>query len=201
LAEQAYHLEHDVLCQPVGKQDHYISAIGGITGFVFHQDGSTSFRPLGLPTDTQANLEDNLLLFFTGYARSASGMLEDQDKKSRQDNEEMIRNLHETKELGIESARALEKGNLRFFAEIMNVHWQLKRKRSEGMSNSRIDELYQLGMNNGALGGKLVGAGAGGFLMFYAEDKSRLRSAMHEANLKEVRMRFDFEGTQVMVHL
>lgn len=198
LAEQACHIEIDVLKEPVGKQDQYISAYGGLTCFQFLSDGNVIATPLKIESDTLYNLEDNLLLFFTGYSRSASSILRDQDKKSKENNQEMLSQLHFVKSLGIESKQALESGNLREFAELMNVHWEYKRQRSAGMSNSDIDSWYELGIKNGALGGKLIGAGGGGFLMFYAEDKVSLRSAMKQAGLQEVRFRFDFSGTQMV---
>jgi D-glycero-alpha-D-manno-heptose-7-phosphate kinase len=148
--------------------------------------------------DTLYNLEDNLLMFFTGYSRPASEILKEQDSKSKQNDKEMIANLHYMKELGRESKEALESGNLEQFANLMNVHWEHKKHRSSNMSNSRIDGWYGLARKNGALGGKLIGAGGGGFLMFYAEDKVQLRRAMREAGLQEVRFRFDFEGTKVI---
>jgi D-glycero-alpha-D-manno-heptose-7-phosphate kinase len=110
----------------------------------------------------------------------------------------MVANLHFVKELGYESKIALEAGDLQKFAELMNVHWEHKKKRSGRMTDDRIDRMYRLGRENGALGGKLIGAGGGGFFMFYAEDRSRLRRAMREAGLEEIRFRFDFEGTKLV---
>jgi D-glycero-alpha-D-manno-heptose-7-phosphate kinase len=199
LAEQACHIEIDLLKEPVGKQDQYIAAFGGLTCFQFLPNGHVEATPLKIDPETLYNLEDNLLLFFTGYSRSASNILKDQDDKSRQSNKEMIDNLHFVKELGYQSQEALEVGDLHKFGELMNVHWEHKRKRSGGMSNPDIDRWYNLAVENGALGGKLIGAGGGGFLMFYAADKARLRHAMHQASLKEVRFRFDFEGTKVVI--
>jgi D-glycero-alpha-D-manno-heptose-7-phosphate kinase len=198
LAEQACHIEIDLLKEPVGKQDQYIAAYGGITCFRFLPNDKVEAWPVKIDKETLYNLEDNLLLFFTGYSRSASNVLRDQDEKSKSNDKEMINNLHFTKELGQASKEALEAGDLHEFARLMHEHWEHKRKRSTGMSNDRINQWYDLGRQNGALGGKLIGAGGGGFLMFYAEDRIRLRRAMHEAGLQEIRFRFDFEGTKVV---
>jgi D-glycero-alpha-D-manno-heptose-7-phosphate kinase len=154
--------------------------------------------PLEISEETLFNLEDNLLLFFTGYQRSASAILQEQDDKSKKSDQTMIDNLHFVKELGRQSRHALESGDLGEFARLMDVHWQRKKERSTGMSNSEIDNWYQAALAHGALGGKLVGAGGGGFLMFYAGDKGRLRHAMRERGLTEVHFRFDFEGTKVL---
>jgi D-glycero-alpha-D-manno-heptose-7-phosphate kinase len=200
LAEQACHIEIDRLGEPIGKQDQYIAAYGGITCFTFNPDDSVTVEPLNLAPEALHNLEDNLTLFFTGYTREASSILKDQDSRSREKDRGMIDNLHFVKKLGLESKAALESGDLRGFAELMHVHWQHKKARSHGMSNSRIDELYELGRCHGALGGKIIGAGGGGFLMFYTEDKTRLRAAMTAAGLREVRFRFDFAGNHVVAH-
>ena len=200
LAEQACHIELDLLKEPIGKQDQYIAAYGGLTCFTFHPDGRVEAAPLRVSPETMANLEDNLMMFFTGFTRSASGILKDQDSRSKQKDASMVDNLHFTKQLGYDSKSAFESGDLRRFAEIMHVHWEHKRKRSQGMSNQQIDEWYETARANGALGGKLIGAGGGGFLMFYAEDKTRLRRAMTQAGLREVRFRFNFSGSQILVH-
>ncbi len=198
LAEQACRIEIEVLKEPVGKQDQYISAFGGLTCFRFHPDDRVEAWPLRMDREVLYTLEDNLLLFFTGYSRSASEILRHQDTKSKDSDMEMIANLNFIKQLGDESRQALEGANLTRFAELMNVHWAHKKRRSPQMSNDRINEWYELGIRNGALGGKLIGAGGGGFLIFYAEDRVRLRQAMKEAGLPEVRFRFDFEGTKVI---
>lgn len=198
LAEQACHIEIDLAQEPVGKQDQYIAAFGGITCFEFLPDDRVQVSPLQMSSEALSNLEDNLLLFFTGYTRSASQILADQDQRTRSMDQSMIDNLHFVKELGYQGRGALESGNLRQFAEIMHVHWEHKKKRSGAMSNNSIDEYYELARANGALGGKLIGAGGGGFLMFYTEDKTRLRRAMLAAGLREVRFRFDFQGTTVV---
>jgi D-glycero-alpha-D-manno-heptose-7-phosphate kinase len=200
LAEQACHIEIDILKEPIGKQDQYIAAFGGITCFRFLSDDRVEVEPLRLDSETMANLEDNLLLFFTGSTRSASEILKDQNVRTLSKDGEMTANLHFVKELGYASKKALESRDLRRFAELMHEHWEHKKKRSDGMSNPQIDALYQLGRQNGALGGKLIGAGGGGFLMFYTEDKTRLRGAMRKAGLREVRIRFDFAGTSVLAH-
>ena len=199
LAAQACAIELDRLQEPIGKQDQYIAAYGGITCFKFLPNGGVEAWPLKLSAETRNNLEDNLLLFFTGYSRSASAILQEQDRKSKANDTEMIENLHFVKDLGRQSEQALESGNLPEFARLMDVHWQRKKERSGGMSNPQINEWYDLAMKNGALGGKLIGAGGGGFLMFYAEGKTKLRQAMTAAGLQEVRFRFDFEGTKLVV--
>lgn len=199
LAEQACHIEIDRLDEPIGKQDQYISAYGGITCFTFHKDDRVTAEPLKLDMDAMFDLEDNLLLFFTGFARSAGSILKDQHIRSQKNDEKMLRNLHYVKELGYRSKAALESGNAMLFGELMHEHWEHKKRRSGGMSNQQIDEWYGLGMQNGAVGGKLVGAGGGGFLMFYAGDRNKLRHAMAKAGLEEVRFRFDFEGTKVVL--
>lgn len=198
LAEQACHIELNLLKEPIGKQDQYIAAYGGITCFRFQSNDEVEAWPLNINQETLYNLEDNLLLFFTGYSRSASNILKEQDVKSKEKNHDMIANLHFIKELGLKSKDALETGNLPEFAELMNVHWEHKKQRSANMSNSNIDKWYQLARKNGALGGKMIGAGGGGFLMFYADDKIKLRHVMRTAGLQEVRFRFDFSGTQVV---
>jgi D-glycero-alpha-D-manno-heptose-7-phosphate kinase len=199
LAAQACEVELDRLKEPIGKQDQYIAAYGGVTCFKFLENGKVEAWPLKLSRETRDELEDNLLLFFTGYSRSASTILKEQDQKSKSDDKSMIENLHFVKDLGLQSQRALEGGNLAEFARLMDVHWQRKKQRSGGMSNPKINEWYDLAMANGALGGKLIGAGGGGFLMFYAGDKTRLRQAMTKAGLAEVRFRFDFEGTKLVI--
>ena len=199
LAELACQIEIDRLGEPIGKQDQYISAIGGITCFTFHKDDKVTALPLDFSMDTLLDLEDNLLLFFTGFSRSASGILKDQQVRSQKNEEEMLNNLHYVKDLGYRSKKSLENGNTTLFGELMHEHWEHKKHRSGGMSNPQIDEWYELGMNNGAIGGKLVGAGGGGFLMFMAQDRNKLRSAMTAAGLEEVRFRFDFEGSKVVM--
>jgi D-glycero-alpha-D-manno-heptose-7-phosphate kinase len=199
LAEQACEIEINRLGEPIGKQDQYIAAYGGITCFKFMPDGRVEAWPLKISEETRYNLEDNLLLFFTGYSRTAGSILEEQKAKTLSSDKSMVDNLHFVKDLGRQSQKALESGDLKEFARLMDVHWQRKKERSSNMSNKQINEWYDCAMSNGALGGKLIGAGGGGFLMFYTEDKARLRHSMRANGLTEVRFRFDFEGTKVVI--
>jgi len=198
LAALACEIEMDRLGEPIGKQDQYIAAYGGVTCFTFHPDERVDARPLAMPMTALHDLEDNLLLFFTGYTRAASSILADQKARTTRHDPEMLANLHYVKDLGLRIREALAQGDPAGFAELMHEHWQHKKRRSDGMSNPQIDAWYELGRKNGAIGGKLVGAGGGGFLLFYAEDHRRLRAAMTGAGLEEVRFRFDFEGTKVV---
>ena len=199
LAELACHIELERLREPVGKQDQFIAAFGGITCFTFCKDHRVQIEPLRISHNTMFDLEDNLLLFFTGFNRAAGGILRDQDRRSQAQDPDMLRNLHYVKSLGYQSREALEKGDLVRFGELMHEHWEYKKRRSGAISNPQIDQWYSLAMKNGAIGGKLVGAGGGGFLMFYAADRNRLRRSMCDAGLEEVRFRFDFEGTKVVM--
>ena len=198
LAELACEIEINRLGEPVGKQDQYIASYGGVTCFSFHPDDRVEACPLKLSNESLTGLEDSLLLFFTGFSRSAGSILTDQRTRTELSDGEMLENLHYVKELGLSSRRALESGHMTRFGELMDEHWQHKKRRSGGMSNSWIDEWYELGRRNGAIGGKLVGAGGGGFLLFYTDEPRRLRNAMTTAGLEEVRFRFDFEGTKVL---
>ncbi len=199
LAEEACDIEINVLKQAVGKQDQYIAAFGGFTAFDFHPDGSVTAKPLAISNDTLLDLEHNMLMFFTGYSRNAVVVLDDQKKRSLEGDSSMIDNLHFVKQLGISSKEALESGNTHCYAELMREHWEHKRARSQGMSNEQINHWHSVGMQNGALGGKLVGAGGGGYLLFYADDPMRVRRAMSQQGLTELRFRFDHDGSTVLV--
>jgi D-glycero-alpha-D-manno-heptose-7-phosphate kinase len=199
LAEEACHIEMNLLKEPVGKQDQYIAAFGGITNFQIDQSGHVEVSPLAITNTVLHDLEDHLVLFFTGYSRSASDLLADQNSKSQAGDDEMIRNLQSVVEFGQEIKKALLIGNSRQFARLMHEHWLAKRKRSPGMSNDNINRWYDAAMANGALGGKLVGAGGGGFLLFYAEDVAGVRAAMTAEGLEEIRFKFDFDGSTVLI--
>ena len=191
LAEQACQVEIDVLKEPIGKQDQYIAAFGGVMGMEFRTDGITSVMPLRLSAETMANLEDGLMLFYVGDPRSASDVLAGQDQ--------MEDNLDEIKGIAGQVYSALVRGELWHFGDLMHEHWEIKKERGAAITNPEIDELYDFARSHGAVGGKLVGAGGGGFLLFYTEDRKRLRQAMVGCGLREVRFKFDFEGTKVVL--
>jgi D-glycero-alpha-D-manno-heptose-7-phosphate kinase len=199
LAEEACDVELGRLGRAVGRQDQYIAAFGGVTCFEFDPDGRVTVSPVQIPQAALLDLEEHLLLFFTGYARDAEEHLREQKTRSEGGDERMLRNLDAIAEIGREVRDALERGDCRRFAALMHAHWKVKRDRSAGVSSTRIDDWYDLGMANGALGGKLVGAGGGGFLMFYAEEPAALRSAMAGAGLAEVRFTFDHDGSSLIV--
>ncbi|HEY4461945.1 MAG TPA: hypothetical protein VGN41_04690 [Streptosporangiaceae bacterium] len=198
LAEEACAIEIERLSRPVGKQDQYVAAFGGLKCFSFKPGGRVEASPIGVSNETLYHLEDHLLMFFTGYSRDADRVLVEQKQRSEGGDAEMIDNLHVVKELGLRSKAALEQGDTEGFAMIMHEHWEHKKKRSASMSNGHIDRWYQLGRDNGALGGKLVGAGAGGFLLFYSRDHHALRQAMAAEGLTEVRFTFDHDGSTVL---
>ena len=199
LAREACEIELELLKNPIGKQDQYVSAYGGLLEMQFNQDDSVHVSQLNLSPDVVWNLENNLLLFFTGFTRSAATLLADQDARTCASDKEMLESLHATMNFGAVSKQKLDNGDLIGFGEVMHEHWMNKRERSPGMTSATLDCLYNIGKCNGAIGGKVVGAGGGGFLMFFASDKNRLRTVMSEMGLEEVRFKFDMEGTkQVM---
>jgi D-glycero-alpha-D-manno-heptose-7-phosphate kinase len=194
LAEAACEIEIDVLGEPVGKQDPYVAAHGGICAYTFHPDGTVDVEPLELGPSVLGRLRNHLLLFYTGEARSASKVLADQDERSKAGDGEMIENLHRTKELGRRSCELLRTGELEAYAELMHEHWEHKRRRSPGMATEEIDRLYTLARRSGVLGGKLVGAGGGGFLLLYAQRPEDTRQAMAAAGAPELVFDFEFGG-------
>ena len=198
LAEMACHIELDVLKEPIGKQDQYIAAFGGVTAFEFRQDGRVDATPLQATDEIIDLLEDNLVMVSTGYYRSASAVLKEQDDKSKQNDQSMIDNLNFVKDLGYRSREAIESGNLSRYGELMHEHWLHKKMRSPLMSNPDIDRWYELALAHGAIGGKVIGAGGGGFLLFYTEEKAKLRTALKQAGLMEVKLGFDYEGTKIL---
>lgn len=194
LAESACEIEIDILKEPVGKQDPYVAAHGGICAYTFHPDGRIDVEPLELAPETLRKLDQNMLLFFTGEARAAGSVLSDQDSRSRQGDQEMMANLHATKEMGRRFYELLLGGDLDSYAELMHEHWENKRRRSPGMTTERVDTLYTLARRSGAIGGKLVGAGGGGFLLVYATKPADTRQAMAAAGAQELPFVFEFNG-------
>jgi D-glycero-alpha-D-manno-heptose-7-phosphate kinase len=199
LAEEAARIEIELLGEPAGKQDHYIAAYGGVTCFEFGADEAVHVSPLSISTSTLHDLEEHLLMFFTGYSRQASALLTEQQRRTETDDHAMVTGLKKVQEVGLRIREALEAGKTREFAALMHEHWLSKRARSKGMSNEAMDRWYEVAIANGALGGKLVGAGGGGFLLFYAEDPKALRQAMAREGLAEVRFSFEFEGSSMLV--
>jgi len=199
LARTANHIEMTILGEPCGKQDHYIAAYGGLTCQEYHPDGTVTISPLKLSDETLKSLSENLMLFFTGYSRAAAEILVDQKDKSERGDAGMLENLHFIKDLGARIKERLEGGDVPGFADLMNEHWAHKKARSANISNDHVNELYDLAMQNGARGGKLVGAGSGGFMLFYAADKPRLRAAMTAEGLHEMDFAFDFDGSIVLL--
>lgn len=202
LAEEACHIEIDILGEPIGKQDQYMAAYGGLTCLTFEKNGRVFVEPLRVSRETIDQLETNVLLFFTGKERSASEILIEQDTKSKQDDPDMINNLHRIKDIGLEMRKYLENGKPDALGELLHTHWEIKKKRSKNMSDACIDEYYELARKNGAAGGKLIGAGGGGFLMFYCENshKHSVIKAMLQRGLRWERFRFDMEGTKILVN-
>jgi D-glycero-alpha-D-manno-heptose-7-phosphate kinase len=199
LAEEACHIELEVLNKPIGKQDQYMAAFGGLTALDIAPDGSVSLTRLDLDLDLLEGLEHNILMFFTNEMRDATAILKKQDEAARTKDGTVVKSLREIKDIGHEISDAISKGNLRRFGELLDVHWQSKKRLSKGISNPQIDAWYELAKRNGAIGGKISGAGGGGFLMLYCEEnKARLRGAMRDAGLRELKFRFDFEGSKVV---
>ena len=199
LAREACEIEIDRLGRSVGKQDQFIAAFGGITYFTFNPDGGVDVTPLQMPAESEFDLDEHLLMFFTGYSRDADQVLIEQKTRSESGDAQMIDNLHQVKDLGLRSIAALQRGDTSAFADLLHEHWEIKKKRSNSMSNPRIDHWYDVGRAHGARGGKLVGAGAGGFLLFYADDPRALRCAMRAEGLTELRFTFDRAGSTVIV--
>lgn len=198
LAEFSCDVEINKLKRPVGKQDQYISSYGGIKSLTINKKGKVEVKKMNFSNKTYQKLEDNLLLFFTGYTRSASKILKKQDDDSKKKSEKMIENLIEVKKMGYLTKKLLVNNDLEQYAELMKYHWIKKLERSKNISNKKINYIYDEAIKNGAIGGKLVGAGGGGFLMFYAKDKKKLIKKMNSFNLKELKFTFDQEGTKVI---
>ena len=196
LAEKACEIEIDILKEPVGKQDQFIASFGGLKHFEIDKNGSVSVSKLNVTDNIIQNLESNLLLYFTGFTRNASDILKEQDEKTKKENTQMIDQIHFAKEIGLKIKKCLEQGDIDNFGTFMNEHWIEKKKRAPNMTNSQIDNIYNFGIENGALGGKVVGAGGGGFLLFYAKDKNLLKEKMLSIGLQELEFGFDFEGTK-----
>ncbi len=210
LAEDASHIMMELLKEPCGKQDQYAAAFGNISHLRITTTGRATVTPLNISHETITKLQQNLLMFYTGFSRSSAEVLQDQKDKSekekpkekkeeKKDDESIFNFYHEIKKIGDESIKCLEKGDLNRFGQWMNIHWELKRSISGKMSNSTIDTWYNLAIKNGAIGGKIVGAGGGGFLMLYTENHhEQVRKAMTAEGLVEMPLTFDFDGTRVV---
>lgn len=199
IAEQACHIEIDRLGEPVGRQDQYIAAVGGLTALEFRPDDSVVAVSLKPPDHARARLEENLLLFYTGVRRSASHELTALDDAAKVGNDDLMDNLAAVQACARETADAIEAGDLNAFAAQLTAQWALKYRRSPSAVHRQVDGWIRRGIDAGALGGKLIGAGGGGFLLFYAEHKADLRGAMADVGLREVPFGIDYQGSTVIV--
>lgn len=202
LAEETCRLEIEILKEPIGKQDQYMAAFGGITCLTFDKNGEVTVTPLDISPDAIEELERHLMFFYTGIRRRTSDIIIDQKEASERDEEKVIQSLQVIKDIGKEVKVILEKGNIRRFGKLLDIHWQTKKRLSIKITNPDINRWYEIARENGASGGKIMGAGGGGFFMFYVEnDKDNLRKALEKEGLKEVRFRFEPEGSKVLVNL
>jgi D-glycero-alpha-D-manno-heptose-7-phosphate kinase len=202
LAEQACHIEMNLAGHAVGKHDHYLAAFGGITCLDICPDGKVRVSPLNFSISTAEEFRNNILLYYTGITRSADDILKAQKQDTESGSPEVIDSLHRTKDLGHRIRDVLERGDLDSFGLLLDEHWQNKKRRSSGISNQHIDKWYEVAKENGALGGKVIGAGGGGFLMLYCPNgrKAKVRQALASEGVKEMPYDFDFEGAKVLVN-
>ena len=203
LAEEACRIEIDVLKEPIGKQDQYIAAFGGISAFTFNTDGSVAVERVPIQPDVLEELESNLLIFYSGVERAASKVLSEQSKNITKNEDNAVERMHRIKELGRETLRILTRGNIDAYGELLHEHWMNKRKLTSNMSDSTIDEHYEAARAAGAIGGKLMGAGGGGFFMFYTApaERRRVYAAMTARGLRPLRFRFDTSGAHIVANL
>lgn len=198
IAELACAIEIGGLGRSVGKQDQYAAAHGGLNCYHFHPDDSVTVEPLAMAPSAQSRLAESCLLFFTGSTRSAAAILSDQDARTRAHDSVLLDNLDQVKAIGLESRRLLERGAIAEYGALMGHHWELKKQRSANSRTALADEAYERARRNGALGGKLVGAGGGGFLLLVAEDPARVRDSLAGMGLRDVRFDFSPTGTEVI---
>ncbi len=202
LAKEACHIEIDVLGEPIGKQDQYIAAFGGITCLTFNKDGTVQAEPLKLSDETLDDLQNNLLFFFTGKERKASEILVEQVERSNDNDPDMEANLHQIKDIGLKTKEYLEKGQTDMLGKLMHEHWEAKKRRSKKMTDPFIDQCYQEAIKSGATGGKLIGAGGGGFLIFYCpnDKKTKVSASLKKLGLERERFGFDFDGARILLN-
>ena len=203
LAEEASHVEIDILKEPIGKQDQYIAAYGGITAFTFNKDGTVEAERVPMKDEVIDDLESNLLVFYSGVERKASVVLAEQAKTIKANTDDAVNRMHRIKALGYETRRILVAGTLDEYGELLHEHWTMKRKLTTNMTDSAIDEHYEAARKAGALGGKLMGAGGGGFFLFYARhaERRRVHEAMVARGLRPMRFRFDLDGARIVANL
>jgi D-glycero-alpha-D-manno-heptose-7-phosphate kinase len=202
LAREACHLEIDVLKEPIGKQDQYIAAYGGISALSFHPDGSVDVERLPIREEVIDELESNLVIYYSGIERAASTVLKEQAKTIAENKDAAVQRMHRIKELGHETKHVLLSGHIDKYGEMLHEHWMNKRKLASNMADSTIDEHYEAARKAGAIGGKLMGAGGGGFFMFYvrAAERRRVHDVLAARGLRPMRFRFDFDGARIMAN-
>lgn len=202
LAERAFHIARNVLRKHVGKQDEYAAAFGGLNFVSFERDGSTQVQAMDLEPDVLQEFQSNLMLFFTGAAHHSWTILQEQEESTRAKAGSTLDALHDVRALGASMRDALQRDQLHVFGELLHEAWEAKRRVSEKISTPRIDHLYTCARKNGALGGKITGAGGGGFLLLYCERSHRdaVRKALKEEGVHEMAFAFDMQGSQVLVN-
>ncbi len=202
LAREACELEIDILKEPIGKQDQYIAAYGGVSALTFNPDGSVEVERLPLRDEVIDDLESNLIIYYSGVERAASTVLKEQAKTIIDNKNAAVERMDRIKALGHETKRILLEGRIDLYGEMLHEHWTNKRKLASNMADSTIDEHYDAARNAGAIGGKLMGAGGGGFFMFYvrAGDRRRVHEALTTRGLRPMRFRFDFDGARIMAN-
>lgn len=205
LAEEACRIEIDILKEPVGKQDQYMAAFGGLTSLVFDKNGAVTVEPIKINDESRDELENNIILFYTGITRHASSILKVQDQKSKKNHTQTLGTLHEIKKIGLDTKKAFERGDIDKLGEYLDLHWTMKKQLSKDISNPFLDDCYTTAKQQGALGGKIMGAGGGGFFLFYHNgdntQKTIFVKTMMKKGLQKMRFRLDYEGSKILLNL
>lgn len=199
LGDQSCKIEIDICGEPIGKQDQYAAAFGGFNLIEFKKNGEVLVKPIITKKETIQEIEQNLIVFYTGLTRNASSILKEQNDRIQNDDQKAA-NLLKMVDLTYVLYNEIQNNNTKVFGEILHENWELKKELSNGISNTFIDDCYNAAINSGALGGKILGAGAGGFLLFYVE-KSKQKSVISSlSNLKQVNFSFENNGSQIIYY-